>query len=446
MRAWPRPVTSTGRRSRACGGWCGPATPFTPRSASPTSRRAGRGTSGCIRRCSTRRCTRRRSPASTPAAAGRPEVPFSFSGVRLHRRGAGSLHVRVTGGERSWRVVATDEDGTPVASVEALETRPLDASRLATRRGRPRRAVRGRVDAAAGGAEAGRAAAGGARRGPAGSMSQASWRSSATRTCRRSAMPSPRGRRRPSTCWWRSSRRRAGELPEAAHASRPGRSSWSRRGWPRIRWRARGSCSSRAARWRWPIVSGPDLRQAPLPGLLRSAQSEHPDRFALIDSDGGELSDDVLSAALASGEPELALREGALLVPRLQHFGGGDALPCPRTAKRVARVAGDARHAREPAHRVPSAGGGTARPRARCASPSTRPGLNFRDVAVALGVVDVPDNAIGAEGAGVVTEVGARGGGAGPGRPRDGPHPRLLRAGRGDRPAGPGQDPGWLVV
>ena len=54
----------------------------------------------------------------------------------------------------------------------------------------------------------------------------------------------------------------------------------------------------------------PDLVQAPLAGLLRSAASEHPGRFGLIDTDGDERSTAALPAALASDEPELALREG----------------------------------------------------------------------------------------------------------------------------------------
>ncbi|MES9500535.1 type I polyketide synthase, partial [Streptomyces koyangensis] len=52
-------------------------------------------------------------------------------------------------------------------------------------------------------------------------------------------------------------------------------------------------------------------------GLLRSAQAEHPERFVLVDSDETEASEAVLAAAVASGEPQLALREGVLYVPRL---------------------------------------------------------------------------------------------------------------------------------
>jgi pimaricinolide synthase PimS1 len=63
----------------------------------------------------------------------------------------------------------------------------------------------------------------------------------------------------------------------------------------------------------------PNLTSAPLWGLLRSAHSEHPGRFALIDTDDSEASAKVLGDALAAGtiESQIALREGEALVPRL---------------------------------------------------------------------------------------------------------------------------------
>ena len=65
--------------------------------------------------------------------------------------------------------------------------------------------------------------------------------------------------------------------------------------------------------------AAPDPAAAAVWGLIRSAQSEHPGRFALIDSDGSEASEAALPAALAIGaeEPQLALREGEALAPRL---------------------------------------------------------------------------------------------------------------------------------
>jgi hypothetical protein len=60
-------------------------------------------------------------------------------------------------------------------------------------------------------------------------------------------------------------------------------------------------------------------------GLVRSAQSENPDRFVLIDiqaRDGLDDGDDaalgvLLGTALAHGEPQLAIRDEEVLAPRL---------------------------------------------------------------------------------------------------------------------------------
>ncbi|CAM5390977.1 Erythronolide synthase, modules 3 and 4 OS=Streptomyces lavendulae subsp. lavendulae OX=58340 GN=eryA4 PE=4 SV=1 [Streptomyces lavendulae subsp. lavendulae] len=66
-------------------------------------------------------------------------------------------------------------------------------------------------------------------------------------------------------------------------------------------------------------VAGVDPAQASVWGLVRSAQSENPGRFVLVDlADGAEtLAEAPLAAAVASGEPQVAVRDGALLAPRL---------------------------------------------------------------------------------------------------------------------------------
>ncbi|MDX3234006.1 type I polyketide synthase, partial [Streptomyces sp. ME19-01-6] len=64
-----------------------------------------------------------------------------------------------------------------------------------------------------------------------------------------------------------------------------------------------------------------DLAGAAVRGLIRSARSEHPDRFVLLDLDDRAADPEdhgrTLSMALASGEPEVAVRDGVLRVPRL---------------------------------------------------------------------------------------------------------------------------------
>ncbi|WP_456237922.1 type I polyketide synthase [Nocardia terrae] len=67
-------------------------------------------------------------------------------------------------------------------------------------------------------------------------------------------------------------------------------------------------------------VSGeaPDPAAAAVWGLLRSAQSEHPQRFVLLDEDPARPVDtEGVAAALISGEPQIAIRGGEMLVPRM---------------------------------------------------------------------------------------------------------------------------------
>ncbi|WP_428846936.1 type I polyketide synthase [Nocardia terpenica] len=60
-----------------------------------------------------------------------------------------------------------------------------------------------------------------------------------------------------------------------------------------------------------------DLPGATAWGLVRSAQSEHPDRLVLIDVDDTEHLGPVLAAAVSAGEPQLAVRDGQLWSARL---------------------------------------------------------------------------------------------------------------------------------
>jgi polyene macrolide polyketide synthase len=142
-----------------------------------------------------------------------------------------------------------------------------------------------------------------------------------------------------------------------------------------------------------------DLPAAACWGMLRSAASENPGRFAAIDTDGSEASWGALAAALAlAEEPQLALREGKILAPalaRAESAAGGEhwrlgterkgslddlaILPSPKAGRPLA--AGEVRLAVHAA------------------------GLNFRDVMLALGVV-ASEEPIGGEGAGVVLETG----------------------------------------
>ncbi|MEU1949035.1 SDR family NAD(P)-dependent oxidoreductase, partial [Streptomyces sp. NPDC020125] len=69
--------------------------------------------------------------------------------------------------------------------------------------------------------------------------------------------------------------------------------------------------------------TAPDVVAAAVWGLVRSARQESPDRFVLLDLDPADTGDPVsaaagtLRAALDCDEPELAVRGGELLIPRL---------------------------------------------------------------------------------------------------------------------------------
>ncbi|MDB1086973.1 type I polyketide synthase [Streptomyces sp. ACA25] len=141
-------------------------------------------------------------------------------------------------------------------------------------------------------------------------------------------------------------------------------------------------------------------------GLVRSAQTEHPGRFRLVDVDDEESSWAHLRDALALGEDQLALRGGAYLVPRMTAAS-------PAINQIGPPAAG--------AHRLGVPTRGTLEnltwiPCPEVAAPLTSgqvriavhaAGLNFRDVTIALGLVErtAIDTGLGSEGAGTVLEV-----------------------------------------
>ncbi|MFJ1550831.1 SDR family NAD(P)-dependent oxidoreductase, partial [Streptomyces sp. NPDC088246] len=66
-----------------------------------------------------------------------------------------------------------------------------------------------------------------------------------------------------------------------------------------------------------------DLAGSAVWGLVRAVREEHPGRVALVDVDGTPESRKALSAAVSIGEPEVALRGAAALVPRLVRVATG---------------------------------------------------------------------------------------------------------------------------
>ncbi|MFG1892382.1 type I polyketide synthase, partial [Micromonospora sp. NPDC049051] len=193
---------------------------------------------------------------------GQAWLPFSWRGVRLHRPGASALRVHlVPAGENTLRVSTTDDDGNPVLSADAVTVRPVTTSGLA-------------------GAS-----------GPSAALYRTEW----------VPVTAPTGAGRADVEMFRVE---AGDTPDAVRRS-------LHRTLAAVQETAAGT--GRLA----VVTRSGDLAGASAWGLVRSAQTEHPDRFVLVETDGTESSEHVLAAAIATGEPQLAIRDGALTVPRL---------------------------------------------------------------------------------------------------------------------------------
>ncbi len=381
-------------------------------------------------------------------ALGAPEgegtqVPFSFSGVRLYARGASELRVHLSVREGAPGLVAVDSAGDPVFSVERIQLRAIDHTALTAKAPRVHDALfeLDWVPLPAGEAGVGRAVlVGEAGVGRAvlvgeGGVGRAVLLGSAEeldgagieleRHLDLDALQAAleRGEPVPEVVLVSAQRLAEpavsepaggdsaggepaggdGELAGAVHRLTvcvlgllQGFLAVEGLGEARLVLITRGALAVREG-------EAPDLLQAALPGLLRSACVEHPGRLSLIDVDASEASVGVLVGALVSEEPEVALREGELLVPRLARPGSSGWLVPPAGG--------------EPWH-LGIDSPGSLESLALCGSPGVSEplgvgevrvavyaaGLNFRDVLIALGVY--PGEApLGSEGAGVVVEV-----------------------------------------
>nr|WP_209469123.1 type I polyketide synthase [Streptomyces iranensis] len=65
------------------------------------------------------------------------------------------------------------------------------------------------------------------------------------------------------------------------------------------------------------VRTGTGVAAAGVSGLMRSVQSEHPDRFVLVESDDDSLTPDELAATVGLDEPRLRVSGGRFEVPRL---------------------------------------------------------------------------------------------------------------------------------
>ncbi|WP_257002504.1 type I polyketide synthase [Streptomyces sp. WZ.A104] len=253
------------------------------------------------------------------AADARLRLPFAWSGVTLYATGADTVRVRVSpvGGD-TVAVAVADASGAPVASVASLTLREVTGGRLAAATADVTRNALFRTEwtplpvgdttpdmggfAVLGAPEAG-------------------W-SDAARHAPALAALAGEGDMPPVVIAPLTPADAEATLAAAAHTATTEALALARD------WLAdeRTADSLLAVVTRKALCARPgedpaDLAHAPVWGLLRSAQSEHPGRFVLVDTDGLDASHDALPAAVAAAvaaqEPQIAVREGTALTPRL---------------------------------------------------------------------------------------------------------------------------------
>ncbi|MEV6809833.1 type I polyketide synthase, partial [Streptomyces sp. NPDC051129] len=240
-----------------------------------------------------------------PDVAGTAALPFSWHGVSLFAAGAATARVRLApNGPGTVAIDVTDPTGRPVLAADALALRPA-----------------GRITAGAGTREPLLHLTWTPPRTPA--VPAPYGATAALADALDSAAPPPGVLLLPLTGTPRDARpdRAAGEC--AAHVLEQVRA-----------WLAddRFAATRLVAVTSGAVAAGPeedvtDLAGAAALGLLRSAQSEHPGRIVLVDTDAPEDLPRDLPTALGTDEPALALRAGRPLLPRLVPAGAPPGRP-----------------------------------------------------------------------------------------------------------------------
>ena len=241
-------------------------------------------------------------------------LPFTWNGVTLHATGATSLRVRTTHiGPNSVSVALADPTGQPVATIDDLTLLPISEEQL-----RDSTRVAGNDG-----------------------LFQVEW----------APIPSARANAEPLTTGWAALGENAlpgagvtyahvGALVDALDSGTPappvallfpGMAEDARDAASTLlssvqAWLADERLESsrlvvvtRGAVAALPDEDVTDLAHAPVWGLMRSAQTENPGRFTLVDLDtgGADVPLALLGHVVSSGEDQAALRDGTVLVPRL---------------------------------------------------------------------------------------------------------------------------------
>jgi polyketide synthase 12 len=143
----------------------------------------------------------------------------------------------------------------------------------------------------------------------------------------------------------------------------------------------------------------PDLAHAAVWALIHTAQNEHPDRIILLDTDDTAATEDNLLAIVSArpaGEPQLALRDGVVHIPRLTRTRNLTPPDAPDWQLGTTSKGDLTKLTLLPTDPPTTLAPGQIRIQVGAA------GLNFRDVVVALGAI--ADDGMGSEAAGVVLD------------------------------------------
>ncbi|SBT43789.1 type I polyketide synthase [Micromonospora auratinigra] len=261
---------------------------------------------------------------------GAPAVPFSWTGVTPYAIGADALRVTVTpAGPDRVALTLADPTGAPVARVDALTLREIDAGQLAAARGGGRQEHLYRLDWTPVPLPAPAATGRWAIVGPdefkvAAALDAVGVRAETHPGLDALTAALDAGAAAPDLVLV------AGVQPDPRHLAAGARRTAAQllallQGW---------LADERLAATRLLVLTHgaqgdpvTDPAAAAAWGLARSAQSENPGRIVLVDLDDHDRSAQALPAALAGGEPQLLIREGTAHAARLVPAGAPDGTP-----------------------------------------------------------------------------------------------------------------------
>ncbi|MEW9534728.1 SDR family NAD(P)-dependent oxidoreductase, partial [Microbispora sp. NPDC049125] len=264
-----------------------------------------------------------------------PRLPFAWTGVTLHMAGARTLRVRLAPtGADGVALDMADGAGRAVASVSGLVLRPVSPEQLAGPRGGVHDSlfrldwtpVAGPVHPVDRWVVVGEGAAGGAETYP-------DWPALEDALADGAEVPAvvvvacaPPD----DPTYWDSAYGDRADVPgavrDAAFSALALVQNWladDRFADSRLVFMTEGAVAAT------PGDAVPGLATSTVWGLVRSAQSENPGRFALIDLDDPELLGSAVAVAVTADEPQLAVRAGAILSPRLARVTTADTAPKP---------------------------------------------------------------------------------------------------------------------